>query len=299
MPSRFSTVEAAVAAIRRGDVVIVPRFQLYWKQCIPKLPGDWIVSYHTSAPYNPRHLHIQESPLAGCCSFDHAGFAGFSSIATDDTEITAFTSGISDEVLERNQREMYQKYVTANVSKYHQPSGCQPIPGPYVFVALQIPTDIVSQLAWINGVDLLRSVVDHYRGTGVRVVVKRHPFCGSMGVQQCLDELEAAGDILRTDNSIHSIIESARAVLTVNSGVGLEALMHGKSVIVSGGCDYAHAARTVRTREELARVLSDETPPDQRRIRELLYFYARRFAVPADDESIIRGRLEEWLGSPS
>ena len=292
---RQAFLQAIRFLIEDKNIAIVPRFQLYWKDCIPKVRNAWIISYHTSAPANPRHLHIQESPLAGCCSFDHSGFAGFASIATDHSQITRFVSNVSADALERNQRDMHDRYVTGNISKYLQPAENKPISGPYVFVALQIPTDIVSRLAWISGIDLLRSVVEYYRETEVKVVVKRHPFCGSMAVQKCLDELEAAGRIIRTENSIHSLIASARIVLTVNSGVGLEALMHGKTVVASGQCDYSYAAKTVRNHNELFQVLSGDLSPDDQRIRELLYFYVRRFTVAATDSGEIRTRLQEWL----
>ena len=292
---RLTFVHTIRYLLERDDIIVIPRYQLYWRDCIPRTREARVISYHTNAPANPLRLHIQESPLAGCSSFDNSGFAGFSSIATDHAQIARFVSDVPAGILEQNQLEMHDRYVAANISKYLQPTDSKPIPGPYVFVALQIPTDIVSRLAWISGTDLLRGVVDHYRGTGVSVVVKRHPFCGSMGVQGCLDELEAAGDIIRTNNSIHSLIASAQCVITVNSGVGLEALIHGKSVIVSGQCDYTYAARTVRNRDELVQTLSGDISPDERRIRELLYYYVRRFTVPATDAERIRARLEEWL----
>ncbi|MES2438530.1 MAG: capsule biosynthesis protein [Verrucomicrobiota bacterium] len=279
----------------RHDLIIVPRLQLYWKQCVPKTNNGRVISYHTSAPADHRRLHIQESPLAGRCSFDGSGFAGYSSIATEHAPISGFLRDVSEDALKENQREMHERYVSANVSKYLQPSHCTPISGTYVFVALQIPTDIVSRLAWVSGTDLLKTVAAHYRGTGVKVVVKRHPFCGSMGVQKCLDELEAAGDIVRTGDSIHSIISNAKLVLTVNSGVGLEALIQGKTVVVSGACDYSYAATTVRSPEELREVLSTDPVSDSRRIQELLYFYNHRFTLPAADTDGIHARLAEWL----
>jgi Capsule polysaccharide biosynthesis protein len=281
--------------LEKNDIILVPRFQLYWKKCYPKTQNGRVVSYHTSAPANPRHLHIQESPLAGRCSFDHSGFAGYSSIATDHSVIRRFVHNIPEEALKQNQREMYERYVSTNVSKYLQASRGKPISSPYVFVALQIPTDIVSRLAYISGTELLKNVVAHYRGTGVKVVVKRHPFCGSMGVQKCLDELEAAGDIILTENSIHSIIANAQLVLTVNSGVGLEALIQGKSVIVSGACDYSYAATTVRGPEELREILFSNPASTERRIQELLYYYVHRFTLPASDVECIRDRIIEWL----
>jgi hypothetical protein len=281
--------------LEQKDLVIVPRMQLNWKYCFPKVKGARVVSYHTCSFEGSQHIHVQESPLAGCCSLDRLGFAGFSSLATDYEQISRFTAEISDEILEKNQRDMYHRYVIANVSKYKQPSENEIITGSYVFIALQIPTDIVSHLAWISGVDLLQAVVDFYKGSDTRVIVKRHPYCGSMKVQKRLTELEAKGDIICTNSSIHSLIASAQLVFTVNSGVGLEALIHGKSVIVSGACDYSYAATSVKNVTELFQALSRAPSPNNRKICEFLYFYTQRFAISSDNVNQINKLLEQWL----
>ena len=283
--------------LSRADLVVVPRLLMHVMRCVPKTKGGRVVSYHTKGHGNPRHLHVQETPLAGRSSFDHAGFAGYASIATDFDQVRAATAEVGKDVLAANQAEMYECYALKNVSKYHQTAENAPLPSPYVFVALQIPTDTVAHLAFMNGTELLESVVGFYRGTGTKVVVKRHPYCGSMGVQKCLDALEAAGDIIRTSNSIHSVISNAQIIFTVNSGVGLEALMHGKPVVVSGGCDYSFAVTTVKNRDELYAVLSKGVIPDPRRIQQLLYYYTRHFTVSASDETAVHARLDAWLGT--
>src|SRR5690606_11694616 len=53
--------------------------------------------------------------------------------------------------------------------------------------------------------------------------------------------------VLLSNASIHSLIERAEAVYKVNSGVGLEALLHEKPVVVTGKCDYMYAATVVQT----------------------------------------------------
>ena len=280
--------------MERSDLAIVPRMQLDWRQCFPKTRGR-IISYHTRAPFDPTRIHVQEAPLAGYCTFDHAGFAGFASTATDHSEIHRFVANITDEALETNHQEMIARFVDANVSKYSQSGDSGPLPTNYVFVALQVSTDVVAQLGFMTGMELLDGVVKHYRGTGTRVVVKRHPFCRSMKVQESLDRWEAEGDIIRSNSSIHGILKNAQVVFTINSGVGLEALMHEKTVIVGGSCDYCYAARVANNRDELSQILTGNLAPDRKRIREFLYFFTQRFAVPATDSTGIRLRLAEWL----
>ncbi len=281
--------------MERIDLAIVPRMQLDWRQCFPKTRGSRIISYHTRALYDISRIHVQEAPLAGYCSFDSSGFAGFASTATDHSAIRQFVAGVPDEVLEHNHQEMIERYVNANVSKYSQSTETKPISGRYVFVALQVSTDVVAQLGWMSGMELLESVLEHHRGSDTKVVVKRHPFCRSMKVQECLERWEAAGDIVRSNNSIHGILKDAEVVFTINSGVGLEALMHGKTVVVAGACDYNYAAKVAKSRNELRAIMKGDLTPDRCRIRELLYFFVRRFAIPGNDQNGIQRRLEEWL----
>ena len=280
--------------MERIDLAIVPRMQLDWRQCFPKTRGR-IISYHTRALYDVSRIHVQEAPLAGYCTFDPSGFAGFASTATDHSAIRQFVAGVPDEVLEHNHQEMIERYVNGNVSKYSQSTETKPISGRYVFVALQVSTDVVAQLGWMSGMELLESVLEYYRGTDTQVVVKRHPFCRSMKVQECLERWEAAGDIIRSNSSIHGILKNALVVFTINSGVGLEALMHGKTVVVAGSCDYSYAAKVAKSRDELGEIMAADLTPERRRIREFLYFFVRRFAIPANDSKGIRSRLEEWL----
>ena len=281
--------------LENRGIAIVPRMQLDWRQCFPKTRGARVISYHTRAPFDPLRLHVQEAPLAGYCSFDHAGFAGFASTATDHSAIQSFLTGVPDEVLESNRREMVARYVDANVSKYSQSADIGTIGGSYVFVALQVSTDVVAQLGYMSGMELLEGVLDHYRGTDMQVVVKRHPFCRSMKVQECLERWEATGEIVRTNNSIHGILKNAKVVFTINSGVGLEALMHGRTVVVGGACDYGYAAKVAKSREELQAIMVGDLTPDQRHIEELLYFFVHRYAIRSDDRDGLRRRLEEWL----
>jgi Capsule polysaccharide biosynthesis protein len=281
--------------MRSPNLVIVPRFQLYWNQCMPKTKDCYVISYHTSSLNNPRHLHIQESPLAQRCSFDNSGFAGYSSIATNYSVIRNFTHNITHEVLKQHQEKMYETYVSANISKYFQPSSDEIYSFSYVFVVLQVPTDIVSRLAYINGIELLKTVVDHYRGTDVKVVVKRHPFCGSMEVARLLVELEEQGEIIRTTNSIHSVIKNAQMVLTVNSGVGLEALIQGKKVVVTGICDYSYAAFTAKKSSELREIISSPLGANMGRIQKFLYFYIYQFTFSCENPESIDHYFSRWL----
>jgi tetratricopeptide (TPR) repeat protein len=280
----------------RSDLILVPRHQWNWRNCDPRIPGARVVSYHTNAPINANHLHIQEVPLAGRCSMDHQGFAGYSSLATIHEPIERLSKKVSSEVLAENEQELRNTYIHNNVSKYSQNAERITFTDEYVFVALQIPTDTVAALAEITGVELVRTVAEHYFGSSTKVRVKRHPYCNSMSVQKTLDSLSATGAIEMSDASVHDLIADAKAVFTVNSGVGLEALLHGRPVIVTGECDYSYAVHAYpRNVSELKARLNEAFFFDQERTQKLLHYYVNSYSMAANDDVAIQKRLAAWL----
>jgi len=280
----------------RRDLTLVPRHQWNWRNCDPRIPNARIVSYHTNAPYNSNHLHIQEVPLAGRCSMDHQGFAGYSSLATVHTPIEDVSACISENLLAENEKALHHTYVQNNVSKYSQTINRVSYDDDYVFVALQIPTDTVAALAYITGAELVKSVAEHYLGTNTKVRVKRHPYCNSMTVQKTLDALLQAEAIEISDASVHDLISGAKAVFTVNSGVGLEALLHSRPVIVTGECDYAYATSAQpKSIDELKTILNNDFSFDPARTRKLLHYYVNGYSMASNDAKGIHEKLSSWL----
>lgn len=288
----FGVLLARVA--RHESAILVPRHQFNWRSCNPLLDGR-VISYHTKGKADGRHLRMQEGALAGYSTLDHAGYAGFSSVATDHEQVRRFVRKVPLEDLLRNQGALYDSVVSRNRSKYAQSGPAERIEAPYVFVALQVAIDTVAELAWMSGIELLKHVVREYANRRVAVVVKRHPYCQSMTVQATLRELERAGRIVVSNASIHDLIAGADAVFTVNSGVGLEALIHRKPVVVSGLCEYAYAASPVRDARELASLIERGIPHDDRKALEFLYFYSQRYAFTLDDLARLERRIDEWL----
>jgi UDP-N-acetylglucosamine:LPS N-acetylglucosamine transferase len=283
----------------KPELAVIPRWQLNWRHCVPKSFGP-VISYHTKNDNNAKqnHLHIQESPFAGYCSVDTQGFAGFSSIATDFKKIEDSLKGVSFDSMERNLQELDNLFIKNNISKYTQPEkNLTQLPPKYVFLPLQIQTDIVAPLAWINGIDLLNEVAEFFKNSSTKVVVKRHPYCGSISVQKNLERLEHNGLIIVSNDSIHRLIKGAEAVFLVNSGVGVEALIHKKAVVACGRCDYAYAATTVKTKQELQNILKSGPVANIEKTIKFLYFYKNEYLTDVNDAAAIRLKLDSWLNS--
>ncbi len=286
----------AETLLSRHELMIVPRLQLNWRHVSRRLSGR-ALSYHTHAERNPHWLHIQETPLAGTCSFDNQGFAGFSSIAADFQAIEHATAHLSEAELAANFASLRARYVEKNVSKYKQAAHNEPLPERFVFVPMQVSTDIVADLAYIDADTMLETVANHFHGTNTQVVVKRHPYCRSFRVQALLRKLAASGHIVLTNNSVHDLLAQCERVITVNSGVGLEALLHGKNVITTGKCDYAYASQMATSVEQLRSLLGQAPVDDSRKAERLLWFYWNRYVASANDKAAVVKRIDEWLGA--
>lgn len=276
------------------DVVVIPRHQFNWKKVYRKTNFK-AISYHTfNDVNNPNWLHVQESTLANHCSIDTKGFAGYSKIANDFSHIEECTKNIEDSVLDESFNYLHQEYVVNNVSKYHQKEKAFACEDEYVFVALQVLTDLVADIAFFDGIAMLKTIVQYYKNTATKVVVKRHPYCNSLSMQLLIEGLLNEGAIIVSDASIHSIIENAKAVFVVNSGVGFESLMHLKPVIVCGQCDYAYAvSNQVRNPQELLQYLEkDVFLVDEQRVKKLLYYYANIYNPKLDE---LPSLLKEWI----
>ena len=131
------------------------------------------------------------------------------------------------------------KRILSNTSKFDQPDR-KPFTeqNNYVFFPCQIPHDeTIRYHSDITVEETLRLLLEWSDITKHRIVIKGHPVNpGSMASIK-----EVANQYKHTwvdDYSIHDLIEGAKMVVTVNSGVGLEAILHGKQVVTFGRADY-------------------------------------------------------------
>ena len=111
--------------------------------------------------------------------------------------------------------------------------------GPYVLFPCQIPHDeTIKYHSDISVLDSLMATCEATKKLNMPLVVKGHPVNpGSMAplyhaVKQ-YDHVHWVDDV-----SIHDLIPNAHAVVVVNSGTGMEAMLHKRPVITFGRCEY-------------------------------------------------------------
>lgn len=230
-------------------------------------PGALRYAYHAQA-CGARTRTIKASALPGLWHIDPQGYSGWSRLATDPA--LQARSATFDEARARAAIALWRgRFLERNLSKYAQPdAGEIPEPG-FLFYPLQVNGDRVLGFLPLAQTEILAELARLADGPARRVVIKRHPLCDSAAVARALDGLAGHPWITVSAASVHRLIPAARAVLVANSGVGLEALIHGRPVLAMAASEYRHMATPLDPRTELPRALAPTAPPDARSIRQL------------------------------
>lgn len=111
--------------------------------------------------------------------------------------------------------------------------------GPYVLFPCQIPHDeTIKYHSDISVLDALMATCEATEKLNMPLVVKGHPVNpGSMApLYQAVKQFDHVTWV--DDVSIHDLIPNAHAVVVVNSGTGMEAMLHKRPVITFGRCEY-------------------------------------------------------------
>jgi hypothetical protein len=113
----------------------------------------------------------------------------------------------------------------------------------YVFFPCQIPHDETIRFhSNVSVAEALTETIDYCKERDIELIIKGHPVNpGSM------TELREIGkDYLWADDvNINTLLHQCSVCVMVNSGVGMEAILHGKPVVVHGDSDYASVVYNV------------------------------------------------------
>lgn len=248
--------------------------------------GQILLSYH-SVGASPNVWRLKESYVAPYYYFDRTGYSGWAQIANDPDLVRAM------EVWPQAHAEAFvaalrAKLTSQNESKYKQGSEAAPQPG-YVFFPMQMADDSVARLSRVGLFTLLAALIRESVRSGVRLVVKRHPLCRSQAITELLQSAEQDGVIL-SNASVHALIAGARAVVTVNSGVGFEALIHGKPVFTAGHCDYEAVTHHVHNESQVAQCFGAVSWDAQKAYRFVAY-YLNDYCVDATNVDALKQRI--------
>jgi capsular polysaccharide export protein len=163
------------------------------------------------------------------------------------------------------------------------------LPARYVFVPFQVDVDrqVLLYSPWIAHMrqlyDVLCAVADALP-PGMMFVVKEHP--SSAKDYGALHALHPDRILFANANDTQQLIENAQAVITINSTVGIEALLFGKPVITLGQAFYNvdglvdHADDAAALRRWVARC--DQLSVNADLVRRFLGFLRDVYSVPGN-----------------
>lgn len=216
---------------------------------VEAIPGFHII--HHSRLRHPRVLNAGKAYIEPFFTLDPWGFRLFSSIGAATFHPgpdPAADAAIFDEIRTR--------MVVLRKSHYEQPAEVQPVPDHCIAVFLQTEDNRdVGETCHLTPRQMIRSLLD--RDDPRPVVVKPHPKEKTPETLEWLTRQARKDPRLRIFlGNIHDLLSRADVIVTINSAVGIEAMLHEKPVVLCGDTDFHHICETVTRKRDLDPVLA-------------------------------------------
>jgi hypothetical protein len=191
-----------------------------------------------------RHPRVFNTGIAYIYPFwnlDPWGIRALSSIAEKPFDPAGIDAAFATSFAHR----LRKRWVVGRRSRYPQPTARTVVQAGCIAVFLQSDADrLGNETCYLTLRQMVKAVVA--RPDPRPIVIKPHPLDTDPKTRRFLAKL-ADGDprVQITDGNIHDILARADVCVTINSAVGIEAMLHQKPVVLCGRADFHHAAVTV------------------------------------------------------
>lgn len=236
-----------LAEALRGLGVSVQVVTLDPDQTMARIEGDagFHIVHHARIRH-PRVLNAGKAYIEPFFTLDPWGFRLFSSIAAQNFTPgpdPAWDAAIFDEIRAR--------MVGGRKSHYEQPQDMQPAPKGCIAVFLQTEDNRdVGETCHVTFRHMLKGLLE--QDDPRPVVVKPHPKEKNVDTLNWLTQAARKSSRLQIFiGNIHDLLDAADVVVTINSAVGIEAMLHEKPVVLCGETDFHHICETVRQRRDI------------------------------------------------
>jgi hypothetical protein len=192
--------------------------------------------------HHPRALNCGSAYVAPFYYLDPVGTRYQSSIGQQ-----VFDSALIDPVLARAfQDQLFAQNAAQRRSRYEQPEKQVQVPQGAIAVFLQAETHRgVAEALYVTMRKMVRALLA--RDDPRAIVVKPHPRDMDFDTLGWLVKKMRRDPRLKViPANIHDILAASSLVVTINSAVGIEAMMYGLPVITCGQADFHHATEVVR-----------------------------------------------------
>jgi hypothetical protein len=259
---------------------------------------EHILSFRTAGQF-PGFVHFKNADLPDYMCIDAGGYSGWSTISgrplkSLDMPTLANSRKICD--------KLFKDQVPVDDAKLPQPdqdAAAMPLPARYVFVALQGKVVDGPDPERFGTKAMLQIVMDRFQGTDISVVVKLPPRLTNANLIGWLIAETQLGSIILSENSMHSLAAGSEAVITVNSKVGSEVMIHRKPIYCFGGSDYDAIAHRITSADQF----KDLTTPIRPAVREndllrFIAYYRTKYLVNRAEPGRLESVLQERLIDP-
>ncbi|WP_417811583.1 hypothetical protein [Thalassospira alkalitolerans] len=210
-----------------------------WEHDMRPMPGGSKILYEHLSRNQTQDgdVFYMEMYINGTFTLDHEGWG----------PLQASLSDLEDEIAKVDRvvaaaycRDLSKMWLDSGVSKFSQPRpGKIAAPKGYLFVPMQLnPDDAIQCHSDVGVLDFLNKVAKWAVNRGVPIVLKAHPYEDDPAVLAAIESWTSRPNVYEAKENVHSLIEQSAGVITINSGCGFEALVHGKPVVTFGRSDY-------------------------------------------------------------
>lgn len=166
------------------------------------------------------------------------------------------------------------------------------LPSKYIFVPFQVRLDsqVLLYSPWVRDMrhlyDLVSDVAaEALAGTDVKLVLKQHPSCPETYPELHYFARNNERVIFANGNNTQQILQDALGVITVNSTVGIEALLMERPVLTLGQACYgipgvATPARSASELREWMRAIAQGNLPGDNLRKPFLNYLANEYVIP-------------------
>lgn len=176
-------------------------------------------------------------------------------------------------------------------SRYHQTRDVRDLPSGAIAIVLQGKYPYIHGQSHFSMDEMISEVL--LGAAGYPVVIKPHPLEPDLGMT-AIARLKLAGyDFTVTDANIHDLLNSSRAVVSVNSSATFEGFMHGKPAILFGRSDFSSLATTIAKKGEFSSALA-QALEKQWDYSKMLYWYFKSNTIELQSKRFL-GQLAEQI----
>ena len=192
-----------------------------------------------------RHPRLLNAGIAYVYPFWHLdpwGIRALSSIGAKPFDAASITPASARRFADR----LRARLVVPRKSRYPQPEAVTEIPAGGIAVFLQVEAHRgLGETCHLTSRQMVRGLIA--RDDPRPIVIKPHPLDQDPATRRFLARMAQDPRVTVTGANIHDILSCAAVAATINSAVGLEAMLHGVPVVLCGQADFHHAAVTVTT----------------------------------------------------